>query len=215
MKQTPLILSIIALVASVVFGVLSLTSNGGGKKVSPAAKGDTTAVAGSIVYFNIDEIMDGYDMANDLRSVVENKIQGIQSEIDRRGNKLQKDVNTFQDKISKGLLLPSVAESQQKKLQQQQADYQNFVLKKQNEMAEEQTVMMNQILDAIKTYVDEFNIDRQYSMILATQGAILPAPVVVGDDVLDITDEILQGLNDEYVRSKDKGEVAEEPAEEE
>ena len=209
------LVSIIALVASVVFGVLSLTSNGGSKKVSPVAKGDSTAVAGSIVYFNIDEIIEGYDMANDLRSVVENKIQGIQSEIDRRGNKLQKDVNTFQDKISKGLLLPSVAESQQKKLQQQQADYQNFVMKKQNEMAEEQSVMMNQILDAIKTYVDEYNIDRQYSMILATQGAILPAPVVVGDDVLDITDEILQGLNDEYVKSKDKGEIAEEPASEE
>ena len=82
-------------------------------------------------------------------------------------------------------------------------------------MAEEQSVMMNQILDAIKTYVDEYNIDRQYSMILATQGAILPAPVVVGDDVLDITAEILEGLNDEYVKSKDKGGIAEEPASEE
>ena len=216
MKQTPLILSIIALVASVVFGILSLTSNNGGKKASPVAvSGDSVAVAGSIVFFNIDEVMEGYDMANDLRSVVENKIQGIQNEIDRRGNKLQKDINTFQDKINKGLLLPSVAESQQKKLQQQQADYQNFVLKKQNEMAEEQQVMMNQILDAIKTYVDEYNIDRQYSLILATQGAILPAPVVVGDDVLDITSDILAGLNDEYVKSKANGEVAEEaPAEE-
>lgn len=215
MKQTPLILSIIALVASVVFGILSLTANKPAKKVSPAASGDSTAVAGSIVFFNIDEVMEGYDMANDLRSVVENKIQGIQSEIDRRGNKLQKDVNAFQDKINKGLLLPSVAESQSKKLQQQQADYQNFVLKKQNEMAEEQSVMMNQILDAIKTYVDEYNIDKQYSMILATQGAVLPAPVVVGDDILDITSDILLGLNDEYVKSKSKGEVAEEPAAEE
>ena len=215
MKQTPLILSIIALVASVVFGILSLTANKPARKVSPAASGDSTAVAGSIVFFNIDEVMEGYDMANDLRSVVENKIQGIQSEIDRRGNKLQKDINTFQDKINKGLLLPSVAESQQKKLQQQQADYQNFVLKKQNEMAEEQSVMMNQILDAIKTYVDEYNIDKQYSMILATQGAVLPAPVVVGDDILDITSDILLGLNDEYVKSKSKGEVAEEPEAEE
>ena len=215
MKQTPLILSIIALVASVVFGILSLTSNGTHKKVSPVVSGDSAAVAGSIVFFNIDEVMDGYDVANDLRSVVENKIQGIQNEIDRRGNKLQKDINTFQDKINKGLLLPSVAESQQKKLQQQQADYQNFVIKKQNEMAEEQQVMMNQILDAIKTYVDEYNIDRQYSMILATQGAVLPAPVVVGDDILDITSDILAGLNDEYVKSKSNGEVAEEaPAEE-
>ena len=214
MKQTPLILSIIAIVASAVFGILSLTSNGGKKVSHVSASGDSTAVAGSIVFFNIDEVMDGYDMANDLRSVVENKVQGIQNEIDRRGNKLQKDVNAFQDKISKGLLLPSVAESQSKKLQQQQADYQNFVLKKQNEMAEEQQVMMNQILDAIKTYVDEYNIEKQYSMILATQGAVLPAPVVVGDDILDITSDILAGLNDEYVKSKAKGDLAEEPAEE-
>ena len=75
--------------------------------------------------------------------------------------------------------------------------------------------MMNQILDAIKTYVDEYNIDKQYSMILATQGAVLPAPVVVGDDILDITSDILLGLNDEYVKSKSKGEVAEEPEAEE
>ena len=75
MKQTPLILSIIALVASVVFGVLSLTSNGGGKKVSPAAKGDSTAVAGSIVYFNsvlsnADFPLDRGDVGKQMRKLL-------------------------------------------------------------------------------------------------------------------------------------------------
>ena len=50
-------------------------------------------------------------MANDLRSVVETKVSGIQSEIDRRGNKLQKDANDFQNKMDKGLLTTSVANS--------------------------------------------------------------------------------------------------------
>ena len=109
MKQTPLILSIIAIVASAVFGILSLTGNGS-KKAPEAAQADSLATAGSIVYFNLDKVVEGYDMANDLRSVVETKVQGIQAEIDRRGNKLQSDFNAFQQKIDKGLLTRSVAE---------------------------------------------------------------------------------------------------------
>ena len=41
-------------------------------------------------------------------------------------------------------------------------------------------------------------------MIISTQGSILPAPVSTADPELDITDELLQGLNDEYVKSKSK-----------
>ncbi|MBQ9891558.1 MAG: OmpH family outer membrane protein [Bacteroidales bacterium] len=209
MKQTPLILSIIAIVASAVFGILSLTGNSSKKPATVAVSADSTATAGSIVYFNVDKVMAGYDMANDLRSVVETKIQGIQAEIDRRGNRLQKDVNEFQNKIDKGLLTRSVAEAQGQKLQQQQNDYQNYALRKQNEMAEEQQVMMNQILDAIKTYIDKYNATRQYALILATQGEILPAPVAAGDAALDITDDLLLGLNEEYIKTKDKGATAE------
>ena len=36
-----------------------------------------------------------YDMANDLRSVVETKVQNIQAEITRRGKKLENDVKSF------------------------------------------------------------------------------------------------------------------------
>ena len=68
---------------------------------------------------------------------------------------------------------------------------------------------MNQILDAIKTYIDKYNATRQYALILATQGEILPAPVAAGDAALDITDDLLLGLNEEYIKTKDKGATAE------
>lgn len=202
MKQTPLILSIIAIVASAVFGILSLTGNSSKKPATVAVSADSTATAGSIVYFNVDKVMAGYDMANDLRSVVETKIQGIQAEIDRRGNRLQKDVNEFQNKIDKGLLTRSVAEAQGQKLQQQQNDYQQYAMRKQQEMAEEQQVMINQIMDAISEYVKEYNVDKQYALILTTSGDILSTPVVVGNQALDITDDILAGLNAAYVKTK-------------
>ena len=63
-------------------------------------------------------------MANDLRSVVESKAQGIQEEMNRRGNSLQKDVNAFQEKINKGLLTRSTAEIQGQNLEEEEKRFQ-------------------------------------------------------------------------------------------
>ena len=158
---------------------------------------------GSIVFFNIDKVQENYDMANDLRSVVETKVNGIQAEIDRRGNKLQKDANDFQNKMDKGLLTSSVANAQYQKLQQQQNDYQQYVVRKQQEMQEELQVMNNQIGNAIYEFVQAYNQEKQYALILATTGDILPMPVVTGSPALDITDDILAGLNAAYVKTKE------------
>ena len=197
MKQTPLIFSIIALVAVAALGIIQLTSNDNGKKKATSGEAvQTTAQAGSIVWFDLDRVLDEYDMANDLRTVVETKVQSIQEEINRRGNKLQSDANKFQSDLNKGLLVRSVAEQRNIKLQEQQNNFNSYAAQKQQEIAEEQQVMMNQIGDAIKTFLD---------MIIATQGSVLPAPVATGDPDLDVTDAIISGLNDEYVQSKGKG----------
>ncbi len=176
-------------------------------QTAPAATAETAepvAHKGAIVYFNLDTVIKEYDMANDLSSVVETKVQGINQEVTRRQNRLQSDVNSFQEKVNKGLLTSSVAEAQYQKLQQQDQEFQQYAAQKQQEIYEEQTVMQNQIADAIKTFIDAFNAEKQYAMIIATQGDILPLPVVAGDADLDITEEIVAGLNAEYIKTKDK-----------
>ena len=197
MKRIASILS-----AALVAGLFLAGCNNAANTAAPDTQADTTAAAGSIVFFNIDKVVENYDMANDLRSVVETKVSGIQAEIDRRGNKLQKDANDFQNKVDKGLLTTSVANAQYQKLTQQQNDYQQYVVRKQQEMNEEQQVMLNQIMNAIAEYVQQYNTTKQYALILTTSGDILPAPVVTGSATLDITDEILAGLNAEYVKTK-------------
>ena len=200
MKNTSLILSIISLIAVVAFGILTLTK--GSSKTEVAAGEDTAeAVAskGDIVYVDLDRIFSEYDMANDLRSVVETKIQNIQAEVTRRGQKLEKEVASFQEKIEKGLLTRSVAEAQNQKLQQQDIEFQNYAAQKQQEINEEQVVMMNQLSDAIKTYIDKYNTEKQYAMILTNTGG---TPVISADSALDITDAVLAGLNEEYIKTK-------------
>ena len=96
MKNTSLILSIISLVAVVAFGIVSLTK---GSKTAAQAEGEAVeavACEGAIVYIDLDRILMEYDMANDLRSVVETKVQNIQAEVTRRGKKLEKEVTAFQ-----------------------------------------------------------------------------------------------------------------------
>ena len=163
---------------------------------------ESAVAAGQIVYFNLDRVINEYDFANDQRSVVETKVESINQEVNRRGAKIDKDAKAFQDKLNKGLMTQSVAEVQYKKLQEDQQKFQNYAAQKQQEIAEEQQVLLNQIADAIKTFVDEYNAQMGYAMILTTQGDILPAPIVTADPSLDITDAILEGLNAKYVKEK-------------
>ncbi len=198
MKKTSLILSLAVIMAA----TLTSCQNTAGTAAQSEQSTEAAAQKGAIVYFDLDRVLQEYDMANDLSSVVQTKAQSIEQELNRKGNKLQNDVNAFQQKIDKGLLTRSVAEAQSSKLQEQQNEFQNYYAQKQQEMQEEQSVMMNQIADAIKAFLDKFNEEKQYAMIIANQGSILPSPVATGDASLDITDEILEGLNAEYVKTK-------------
>ena len=200
MKNTSLILSIVSLVAVVVFGVISLTN--GGKATDVQAEGaaaEAAASKGDIVYVDLDRILMEYDMANDLRSVVETKIQNIQAEVNRRGKKLENEIVDFQNKIDKGLMTRSVAEAQGQKLSQQELEFNNYAAQKEQEIQEEQMVMMNQLGDAIQTFLTNYNAEKQYAMILTNSGG---APVIAADAALDITDAVLAGLNEEYIKSK-------------
>ena len=200
MKNLSLIISIVALAAATVFGVLYLTD--GSKKSDVATEevsSEAAASKGDIVYIDLDRILMEYDMANDLRSVVETKVQNIEAEVNRRGKKLENEVKSFQEKLNKGLMTRSVAEVQQQRLVQQEQEFNNYAAQKQAEIQEEQAVMMNQLGDAIKTFIDKYNAEKQYAMILSNNGG---APVITADAALDITDDVIAGLNDEYIKTK-------------
>ena len=194
--------SILGIAAMTVFAAGCANTGSSQDTQNAAETAETAAPKGAIVYFNLDRVLQEYDMANELRSVVETKVNSINQEVNRRGNKLEKDINAFRDKINKGLLTQSVAEQQSQKLAEQQNSFETYAAQKQQEVLEEQQVMMNQLADAINNYITEFNADKKYAMIIATQGDILSTPVVNADPELDITDDLLAGLNAAYVKQK-------------
>ena len=202
MKQTPLILSIIAVVAAVAALILTLTAPKNQHKSVESTDG-IQAVAGDIVYLRLDPLMMQYDMYSDLQSAFEAKAQNVDSELNKKARKLDSDVKNFQNQIQKGLLTRSAAEQQSSSLEQRQANLQNEAAQKQQELAEESQVLMNQVMYAIKTYLEEYNKEHNFAAILTTTDA--SNVVMVGAPALDITQQIVEGLNAEYIKTRNTG----------
>ncbi len=208
MDKKSLIISIVALVIAVgacaytIFATCPSCKKSAAKSGEEARETETIEIAeGSIVYFQLDRVVKEYDMANDLTSVVESKMQNVQEQLATRQKKLQKDFDAFNEKWQKGLMTQTTAQAQAEKLDKQKAELEKWANTKQNEMLEEQQVTMNQIMDAIQTFVTAYNEDKGYAMILANQTT---APIMTANSGLDITDEIIAGLNEEYIKNKNK-----------
>ena len=213
MKKTTHILSALAMGAVVAFGAVSCNQTKTAENAeAPAAEtAEACAPKGAIVYIDMTKVMAEYDMANDLRAVVETKVSEIQAEITRRENNLATAVNKYQDKVQKGLMTRSVAEVEAKKLQDQEIAFNNYANQKNEEINEELLVMNNQINDAIMTFVKKYNEEKQYAMIIVSQGDAaddgivnISAPVLTADPSLDITNDVLAGLNEEYIAAKNE-----------
>lgn len=203
MKKTFKFLGTLAVCAATAFGAVSCGGNNDGNSAAAISPADSTifAAQGAIVYVDLDVILQKYDMANELNSAFEAKAKAIQDEVTKRGQKLENAAKDFQNKVEKGLMTRSVAEDKAQKLQKQEADFNNYAAQKQQEMAEEQMVMMNQIGDAIKTYLEKFNEEKQFAMILTNQGG---TPVITADQTLNITEAVIAGLNAEYIANKNQ-----------
>lgn len=196
MKKT---LSILAVIVSTALFVSSCNSNQSAQTAAQATPIGEVAPAGSIVYIQMDSLVNQYDMFNDLKSEFEAKVEAIQDDLRKKSNAFEKSATDFQNKLNKGLLTRSQAETQQQALLQREQDLRNLTGQKQMEMQEEEAVMLRRVMDAIQTYLNAYNETHNYALILSTSGS---NPVIVGNPSLDITNDVLKGLNEEYIKSK-------------
>ena len=205
MNNKPMILSVIAIVAVIVLGILQL--GGGCKKAATvtAAQADSIQAApGSIVYFDLETVANEYDYANELRDATEKKVKGITDEVTRRGNQLQTQINNFQNQVNRNELTSFQIQKKQQELQKKQEEFETYYQQQQQIVAEERTAMLNKIYNAIFDYIQKLNEQKQFGLVITTQGT---STVAAGNPGLDITGQIVSGLNEEYVAKKSKGEI--------
>jgi len=151
---------------------------------------------GSIVYIHLDSLLNGLDLFQALRNDLEIKVKKADDDLNKKGRAFERDANDFQDKVQKGLLTTVQRQTQGAQLETRQQELQQYVQQKQMELQEEEQVMMNNVLNEINIYIAAYNLEHNFSLIFTTSGN--PGTVISGDPALNITKDIMRGLNAQY-----------------
>ena len=186
-------------VVALAMGMAACT-NQNAPKAENVEAGETTTTGKIAVYF-IDQVVSQYQMAIDKQAAFQKEYEAKTKDLNASARKLEKDFNALQDKVNKVLITRADAEKEAAKLQERQNSLQARREKASAELAEKEQVMTNQILNAIYEYVTELNTEANYDIILVSQTG---SPVMIVNPELDLTQQIIEGLNKAYTPEKTK-----------
>lgn len=206
MNKTTIIVESILAAAVLTLFVLFFTVNPHAKKVNNqeiVASGDLLPIA----IINTDSILKHYTLAEEASDKLMARYEESTVKLDTKAKSLQKEVETFQQDVinfqkkveANAFLSRDRAESEQARLQKKeqqlmakQQDLENLRQKLSADFMNEQAALTQQLQDSVQAYLQEFNADGRYHLVL--NDAVLLNKVAG----YDITDEVIEALNARY-----------------
>ena len=159
----------------------------------PSESEQTSATASNIRYIDLDSISANYNLAKDFKenalraySKLDNAQQSKGAEIQRFGQQIEEKAK------SNGYISQTTYEADVAKFNKMQKDSQNYLAKLQRDTEQELAQQQQQLTDSIESFIKDYNKTKGYDAIL------LKAAGVYFNPALDITDEVVKGLNARY-----------------
>ena len=150
-------------------------------KAEPATQKEAQAGGQQIAYVEIDSIMSQYTYWKEVTKIMKAKEANISKTLNGKQQQLQQAAANFQQNVQANKYTQAQdAEALQQRLG---AEYQNEVAKYNKALA-----------DSVHNYLAQFNKDKKYAMILAKSGD----NILYADKSLDITNEVIKGMNKAY-----------------
>ena len=166
------------------------------KKSETAPKSEVGSL--KIAYVEVDSIMTQYKFCRDYSLILQKKGQNIQSTLASKQQALQAAAANFQQKVQQNAYTREQAEAIQAGLQKQNADLQMLNQRLSNEFQVETEKYNSALRDSIRHFLNEYNKDKKYSLILSKAGDNL----LYADKAFDITNDVVAGLNKAYKPAK-------------
>ena len=167
----------IAAMATMAFTSCNNSNEQAEKKGASTATATPTSM--KIAYVEVDSIMSQYKFCKDYSLILQKKGQNIQSTLASKQQALQ-------------------AAAIQAGLQKQNADLQMLNQRLSNEFQVETEKYNSALRDSIRHFLNEYNKDKKYSLILSKAGDNL----LYADKAFDITNDVVAGLNKAYKPAK-------------
>ena len=161
----------------------------------PAA--DDAGQGGSvkIAYVEVDSLMTQYEFCKEFTLILEKKSTNARNTLNSKGQALQSAMANFQQKLqNNGFTSREQAEGQQVAIQRQQQSLQELQARLENELAQETQKYNAGLRDSLSHFLDAYNKDKKYDLILTKQGD----NILYAAKRFDITADVINGLNKRY-----------------
>lgn len=186
------------------------------KNSTDAAAVDSVSSKLKIAYVNTDSLWNEYKLIDDIQSDLEaerdkaeRKVQSrtkrLEAQLEQMAVELQTKMADFE---SKGRTMnETLRNMRMQELQDMQQNAQAFSLEADQEIAQLQQTLQNQLIDKelkgtkqvqdnIKAYLEQYNQDYDFTYVLAYSSEA--GGILLGNPALDITKDVVAGLNDIY-----------------
>ncbi len=182
-------------ILSVLFVVAALASCNQGTQEGTAGQS-----SGRIVYVNTDTLLTNYEYYKDVVSEFQNKQFALENELKKKSESFQNEVALFQRRVQAGGMSQQQGQSTQQQLQKKEQDILLYRDNAAANLASDQAAKTDEILTNIQDYLAEHNTDDRYDMVI---GFSKGGGVLYAKENLEITNEVLEGLNAAYASSKE------------
>ncbi len=174
----------------------------GGSKDEQAAPAKKTAVADSVAlpnyrYVDMDTLLTKYILAKDYNEEMIRMQENLESETKKHQTSLQSLAAQIQNKVQNNSYLSQESfDTDQQKLASMQSNAERSVGMMQQKYAEAAAKAQQAVADSVTAFVEAYNKKHGYDAIFNKAAALHFNPA------LDITDEIVEGLNARYNKVK-------------
>lgn len=202
LRMATFIIACLALIGVIVLWTMQFCCNGSCPTSSdtPIAK---TLQSGDlkIAYVNTDSLLLQYQYAKDLEANLANYQKSLESNYETQVRKLQADYENYLKTGDKLTLTQQKQKEEDLTIRQQQLPQLSQQMIAQ--LQERQAADNKKLLDAVYAFIREYNATHDQYNIILTHAYANSATLYI-EDGMDITHEIISGLNEEYKQVKEK-----------
>ena len=170
-----------------------------GSTTTTTSDSTATAPIGDVVYVNADTLLANYDLFKDVRTRLQGKAQKAESDLKGKATAFEKEVGQYQQRAA-GMTNEQRAVTEQR-LARKQQELANLNQSESNRLMTEESEEQKKIYDKVETFLKDYSKEKGYKMVLSYSRG--NSAILYSDESLDITQDVLKGLNEAYAKEKD------------
>lgn len=179
--------------ATIVLAFCQCSQKAGNASVSQNEQSPVQVCDLKIAYVDVDSLLMNYTFYQDLSEEMMRKQENYTLLLDEEKRKIDKEVQEYNTKIERNIFSSDErAQSEYNRIGKKQVALEEKVKKYSQELSDESTANSQKISEAVDNFIKEYNKTHGYNIIISKSSLLF------ADESLNITAEVLEGLNAAY-----------------